>query len=262
MLKLLFVIFLLPSCALIKREGKWGKKAIYPLSMENVKRSFVKQVKSPHVWGPLAGAAVISGLEYDKKISRWATERHPIYGSEKNASHYSDLLSDGLLFETYASIFITPSWDGSYGDYFLSKGKGAVVTYFSVNLAEDFNNNIRKPVSRMRPNKSDRRSFPSGHATRTGASNAVLQRNIDAANLGESATTSLHWVNGISAAGMMWSRVEAKAHYPTDVLVGYSLGYFVSGFIFDVFMNLEANETVAIYPQGNGSVSALYTLGF
>ena len=35
----------------------------------------------------------------------------------------------------------------------------------------------------------------------------------------------------LTAGGAGWARVEAKKHYPTDVLVGFSLGRFIAEFM-------------------------------
>ena len=259
---LILAFSLLPSCSSIKSRGTWGEKAIWPLSKERIKESFIKNITSTHVWLPVAGAGAVQLSGYDRKISAWASGHHPIYGTQKNASHYSDRLSNFLLYEAYASVIFTPSWNDSEGRYLFSKVKGGAVTYFSINGAEDFNNNTRKYIKRERPNKSDKRSFPSGHATRGGASNVVLNRNINATRISDGWKTSINTVNTGLSMGMLWSRVEAKAHYTTDVLMGYAVGNFVSGFIFDSLMNLDPNESISVYPNDAGNFSAVYAVNF
>jgi hypothetical protein len=41
------------------------------------------------------------------------------------------------------------------------------------------------------------------------------------------------------AVGTGWARVEANKHNPSDVLVGYALGHFLSAFINDAFLGLD-----------------------
>ena len=120
------------------------------------------------------------------------------------------------------------------------------MTYFSFSLSEDFTNFVRKYVKRERPNGSDLRSLPSGHATGAGASSAILRRNVDELGMNNAWGKVVSGVNSTLAAGVLWARVEANAHNTTDVLLGYSVGSFVSGFIFDSLMNLDPTEHVTI----------------
>jgi membrane-associated phospholipid phosphatase len=42
----------------------------------------------------------------------------------------------------------------------------------------------------------------------------------------------------VLASGVAWARVEARVHYPSDVLFGAALGHFLAAFIHDAFLNL------------------------
>jgi len=44
---------------------------------------------------------------------------------------------------------------------------------------------------------------------------------------------------GTITAGTAWARVEAGAHYPSDVLVGVALGNFFAAFFTEAFLGLE-----------------------
>ncbi len=48
------------------------------------------------------------------------------------------------------------------------------------------------------------------------------------------------------AVGTSWARVEANAHFPSDVLAGYALGHFISSFIHDAFLGLDQNDDFMI----------------
>jgi hypothetical protein len=56
------------------------------------------------------------------------------------------------------------------------------------------------------------------------------------------------------SAGEGWGRVEAQAHYPSDVLVGYALGHFFSAFINDAFLGIdnEKSPLLTIEPSRKG----------
>jgi len=45
--------------------------------------------------------------------------------------------------------------------------------------------------------------------------------------------------------------VEAQSHYPSDVLVGYALGHFISFFVSDAFITLDsrAETRISIEPS-------------
>lgn len=224
----------------------------------SLKQSLLKNISSPYVWAPLVGAGSIQIAGVDKKISSWASSQTPIYGSRENASKYSNRLYDILLYEAYASTLIVPTKE----NYVLSKMKLGAVSYVSINASEDVNNNLRKTIKRERPSGSDFRSMPSGHATRAGGSEAVLHRNVNSMKIDNEWKYAVNGLNTAIAAGSLWARVEANAHYPTDVLIGYSLGHFISGFIFDSIMDLDKDETICLYPKSDGDISIAYTLRF
>jgi hypothetical protein len=49
--------------------------------------------------------------------------------------------------------------------------------------------------------------------------------------------------------------VEAKKHYPSDVLVGYALGHFLSAFINDSFLGVDNEDTpqLIVEPSQKGA---------
>jgi hypothetical protein len=52
-----------------------------------------------------------------------------------------------------------------------------------------------------------------------------------------------------------WARIEAGAHYPTDVLAGAALGNFVSLFVHDAFLGGDCSVSVTVTPQGVPALS-------
>ena len=61
--------------------------------------------------------------------------------------------------------------------------------------------------------------------------------------------------NTVLASGVAWARVEARKHYPSDVLAGAALGHFLTAFIHDAFLNLPEDGSVdfSIYPMKGGA---------
>jgi hypothetical protein len=45
-------------------------------------------------------------------------------------------------------------------------------------------------------------------------------------------------------AGTAWARVEAKRHYPADILAGMAIGHFISSFVNDAFLGLDNSRGV------------------
>jgi hypothetical protein len=60
-----------------------------------------------------------------------------------------------------------------------------------------------------------------------------------------------------------WARVEADAHFPSDVLVGMSIGNFFGRMFDDAFLNdnLAQRLTVSFEPEPHGG-AILWTLRF
>lgn len=260
-----FILFsaLFSSCSIFGRKGKWGRDAFWPIKSNRIASAFKKNISSPHVWVPLVGAGISYAGNFDKKISDWAVEKKYIYGNQNNTSVWSEKFNKTLLYEMYLSILLTPSMDedNSLWNYALSKGKGA----FAVTLASRTSRYTRDEVAnffkRERPNKLDNLSFPSGHSTEAGTRNTLVRKNLESMEIKNSIRTGINALNTTLAAGTLWARLEGNRHYPSDILVGYALGSFVSGFIFDSVMNLDQNETFSVNPTTD-SVSVNYAIRF
>ena len=64
------------------------------------------------------------------------------------------------------------------------------------------------------------------------------------------------------AAFLCWARVEARGHYPTDVLVGAALGHFINAFIYDAFMRLPESKNfgISVMPErGGGTIRVSFS---
>ncbi len=48
-------------------------------------------------------------------------------------------------------------------------------------------------------------------------------------------------------AATAWARIEAKRHYPTDVLAGAALGNFIGAFINDAFIGINHSHEVNVH---------------
>lgn len=260
---LLIFLFMTVSCSILKKEGQWGTKAGFPVKGERILYALKKNVSSPHFWAPLASAGIISVSGLDGTLSKFASESHLLTSDHESTDKLSDRLNTILEIERYASIFVASSWneDDGWGGYALSKLRGGVVTELSARSTKPANDSLRSFIHRRRPDHSDHRSLPSGHATEASTSRALIARNLDSSRIDESAKKVVNAVNGAITGAVMWARVEARRHYPSDVLAGYSVGYFVSSVIYDSLMNLESNQTFSFIPMKD-KMSLLYTVHY
>ena len=71
-------------------------------------------------------------------------------------------------------------------------------------------------------------SFPSSHTSAASSYATIASLRTNELMLSEKKRNWLSNTYYTLAAATAWARVEAKAHYPTDVLVGFALGNFTT----------------------------------
>lgn len=258
-----FLVIILSSCSFINRKGSWGKRAIYPLSKDRIIKAFKDNATSKHVWIPLVGAGVTHWGGYDQKITNWASHESSVFKNREQADNWSDNFNNILKYEMYASILLTPSMDEdkAFASYAFNKIKGGVVVNVASTSTRFTRQVIARSVNRQRPNKLDLKSFPSGHSSEAGSRNRLVSRNMDYIDMNDNLRLGINALNTTMSASTLWARLEGKRHYPSDVLVGYALGSFVSGVIYDSLMNQNEAENFSIIPA-NESVFAQYSISF
>ncbi len=89
---------------------------------------------------------------------------------------------------------------------------------------------------------------------------ALSNRNLDSIELPQEVRIPLKVVNILLGSTVAWGRVEAQAHYPSDVLAGAALGNFLSATVHDSFLNLPKDKTYGfgISPMKGGVKAELY----
>jgi len=257
------VLIALSGCSVLKKKGDWGKNAFFPVKGGNIRDAFVKNVSSPHVLIPVTAAGVIHVMAWDNKISHWVNKERTFYNEQTEADNYSDNFNIVQKYEMYLSILLPPSNDeeGSAGNYLLNKLKGGLLTNVASSASKVSQHALRNQTERRRPNSKDNNSMPSGHATEAGSRRVLIARNVQASGLPVPLQYGIDGANTFMSFAVMWARVEGKRHYPTDVLLGYSLGNFVSGFIYDALINYDPDTTVGLAPV-KGGASASVTFRF
>ncbi len=224
--------------------SRWGESATLTPGWQRIKTSALDAARSPWVWAPLAGAAVLQVDSWDEGVSDWAREATPVFGSEQDAADWSDGLRTAAVAGYAVSVLATPS-GGLDREWWSAKAQGAAVGIGAFAATAGITSGLKAAASRERPNGADDESFPSGHASTAAVFNTLTVRNLHAMDLSPAARVSLGIGAGTLTAGTAWARVEAGKHYPSDVLVGVALGNFMGAFCNEAFLGLAPGTRVA-----------------
>ena len=213
----------------------------------------------PQTFVPAAGALVFGLSKWDKKVSHWATEHTPIFGSTINAANSAIYFEIPLYTEVFITALATPSGDNSK-DWVYSKMKGMAVEGAAELLTVGVTSLLKDVTGRTRPNGSSHASFPSGEASAAFSSVALSNRNLDSIELPKEVKIPLKIANILLGTTVAWARVEAQAHFPSDVLAGAALGNFLSITVHDSFLNLPKEKTYGfnVSPLKHGVMAGLY----
>ena len=243
--RLLPVVCLLCSaCASLPDGSRWGDSATLAPGWERIKVSAVDAAKSPWVWAPLAGAAVLQIDSWDEDVADWASDATPVFGSVESAEDWGDGLRDASVVGYAASVLATPSGEAG-GEWWVAKAKGAAVGVGAFAATAGVTGGLKSLTTRERPNGSGDDSFPSGHASTAAVFDTMTVRNLQGIEMSAPLRTTLEIGAGAITAGTAWARVEAGAHYPSDVLVGVALGNFFAAFFTEAFLGLEPDARLA-----------------
>ncbi len=255
---MVLVPWLLAGCGTLENGRGWGQDALWPVDLERLGRAGRKALLSPATWVPLAGAGVFALGGLDDPVSDWASEHHPLFGSQNRAADASNYLSAVLSFEALGTALATPSGD-TPGDWALAKLKGGAVELGAMVATGALTEGLKRVSNRERPDGSNDLSFPSSHASNAFALATLANRNLESLGFLEVVRTPLQIGNTVLASGVAWARVEARKHYPSDVLFGAALGHFVTAFLHDAFLNLPEDSPVdfAVFSTGDGAGLAL-----
>lgn len=201
--------------------------------------------RSPWVWGPLAGAAVLQLDSWDEDVSEWARDETPVFGSTSSAQDWSDGLRNASAAGYAASVIATPSGAGN-GGWVAARARNAAVGVGAFAVTAGITEGLKAATSRERPNGNDDKSLPSGHAANAAVFNTLTVHNLRAIDINSRLRTTLEVGAGAVTFGTAWARVESGDHYPSDVLVGIALGRFVGAFFAQAFPDREPDANLAL----------------
>jgi len=230
------------GCGTLPNGREWGQDAIDPLpSWERIGRSALGAALDPLTWAPVVGAAVLQIDDYDQRISEWAIDRTPVFGSIARAQNASNWLLGASFAEALVSTVATPGGE-DFDDWVEYKLRGLEVEAVGLGITYGTAELDKRLLRRKRPDSTDFMSFPSGHAAGSFYSATVTSKNLDSIEMPEILRLGLQTGAYATAAATGWGRVETGKHYVSDVLVGAALGHFVAAFIHDTFLGLPLRD--------------------
>lgn len=233
------------GCGTLPNGRGWGQDATLRPGWDRIKSSALNAVSSPHVWAPVGMALLLQIDHADERLSDWAVENTPLFGSNERADDASDLLLEASTVLFVTTALATPSGTRSNG-WGLSKAKGAGIQTSAVLLTGGTTALLKTATDRTRPNGLGDDSFPSGHASIAGVGSMLAYRNTDHLQIPTWSKTTLKTGCIILPYATGWARVEAAQHYPSDVLFGTALGNFFGMFINDAFLGIDSADDLRV----------------
>ena len=252
-----FILLVLTGCGTLKSGQGWGENALYPVDWKRIPIAAKNAALDPVTFVPLIGAGVIAIGDWDHKISDWAVDHTPIFGSTDTAKDFSGIGRTILVAEGFGSALFTPSGDEA-GEWALNKTRGLLVEGAAFGVMGLATDGLKSAVGRERPDESGDDSMPSGHASTSFAGAALANRNLDYIEMNRYARTSIKVANVALATSVAWARVEGEKHFPTDVLVGAALGNFTTRFIHDAFIGIEPDDKFSYYIEPSTSGARVF----
>lgn len=223
------------GCATVPDRGAWGSEATLTPGWERVRASAVNAARDPHVWVPLAGAAVFQIGDFDEEVSDWARRETPVFGSQENARDWSDHLRSASSTAYALTVLFADSGDDP-SQWWSNKARGLAVGLSARALTSGLTSGLKDAVGRERPDGSDDLSFPSGHSSAAAVNGRLASRNLRYIDVSPRTRRVLDAGLLAMTIGTGWARIEAGKHYPSDTLFGMALGNFIAVFVNDAFL--------------------------
>jgi membrane-associated phospholipid phosphatase len=247
------IALLADGCTTLPSGGGWGAGATIRPGWERVRQSAAEAAKDPWVWAPAAGALAFQINSFDRKTSDWARENTPIYGSIGNAERWSNNLRAACGFMMAGTLIATPS-GADASEWFENKLKGGMVELAAIGATSLTTTVLKKTTGRTRPNGANDESFVSGHTSSAAVACDLAKTNLESIDINDGVRLAADIGLDATVIGTAWARVEAGAHFPSDVLAGMALGNFFSRFVMGAFFDPNARQSVALSPVNGGAM--------
>jgi len=252
-------LLLMASCGTLRNGRGWGQDATIFPGWRRLGDVAVDTMTTPVVWVPLAGALLFQVDHLDQRLSGWASKNTPLFGSNHAAHDASSFFSEPTRYAYIATMLATPSGD-TPESWAIAKLKGFAVGTVAISASNTTTNYLKRTAKRVRPDASDDQSFPSLTTSNAAVNATLASHNLDSLDIDEGTRSAMKYVMFSLTAITAWSRVEAKEHYPSDVLVGAAMGYFFGTFFNNAFLGLSKNNDIAIVfgPKQDGFTVRLF----
>jgi membrane-associated phospholipid phosphatase len=223
-----------------------------------VHRALGSAVRAPETWAPAALALLLQIDGMDQRLATWAADETPVFGSNGNAARVSDRLVQATSIAYGLSLLATPSGEDARS-WTVNKLKGGVLGYTAIGATHGAVELLKRATNRTRPDGSDDRSFPSGHAAGSAVRATLAARNARCVLRAPALRAASDITCALLAGGCAWARVEAHKHYPSDVLAGLAFGHFLGMLVNDALIQAGAPEDfgVSLAPSPGGFTVAV-----
>lgn len=202
-------------------------------------------IKSPGVWGPSVAAVALQYHDMDGRISDWATRKNPVFGSQDNAAAKTDIF-EALASVAFLTSFIAVPEGDTTQDWTNNKMKRFAYEAIAIGATGLTTLGFKSATHRKRPDASNDHSLTSGDTSNTAVLSRLAMCNLDSNTM---MPQEVLWASDTALYaiefGAGWSRVEAKKHYPSDVLAGMALGNFMANFFCDALLGSNTSNQPA-----------------
>lgn len=201
---------------------------------ERIRLAAVNAARDPATWIPAAGALAFRMGDLDERVSDWAYENTPIFGSPEDAGQAStDLRALACTAAVLTPLAIAAPVDSDQVGMTRTQGlTGGLAAGLTNSAIVGY---LKKETDETRPNGSHS-SFPSSHTSQAFACATSTSRSLESVPMSAGMRKALRINFTVIAAATAWGRIEAYHHYPSDTLAGAALGNFLANFIFDAFL--------------------------
>ena len=272
-MRISLLLFIVLACCFLSgcsskalRANSFEDPTVLP-NMARIGTSLKDALFDPYI-GFTAGALVVTAISgKDKKISSYATEHTPVFGSVERAKTASDIFvitSAGIAALAYTVKYLPLQEQPDQKSCPVQSELGiphrlhvpvAAAEAAAVSGALTLGTTVllKRTTGRLRPDSTDTYSFPSAHTAAAAVANGYSVRTISGMSLPKTYSYPAYGALTALTFATAWGRVEGAKHYPTDVLAGALIGTFFVNAAYKAFLGPYRrvdNFNLQIAPDG------------
>lgn len=193
----------------------------------------VNAAKDPFTWGNLLAAGAV--VPFDKKISSYMVKHKPLFND--NASDLSNQFRSYTNWSMQlSSLSVASDYKNNFTDTVILKSERLLRDNLSSGLVAMSTTKIQDLTKRTRPG-GNCCGFPSAHTSRAFSTAFFARKNYEHSVFNNTVNDSLIFLTYLSAYSTGIARIEAGAHYPSDVFVGAAFGNFLASILYQYTNN-------------------------